>query len=183
MSRPKPDPESLVFGKEFSDHMLEVDWVQGQGWSKPKISPLHNLSIHPAAKVLHYSVEVRFCVLGLWRGIGRAGARASPRSLHLIIFPWAFGFERHVLYHPDFLKGAHPFSASLSLWPFRLPGATKKRTFIWCCCFLERRPPFQAHQFPNTKCDGLNLMCFLHFWIGLFQVESSVHSRKAFLID
>ncbi len=56
--RDKPDPDKLVFGKEFSDHMFEVDHKVGEGWGKPRISPLQNFSIHPAAKVFHYAVEV-----------------------------------------------------------------------------------------------------------------------------
>ncbi len=49
----------MRFAKEFSDHMLEVDWTSEGGWGKPRISPLQNFSMHPAAKVFHYAVEVR----------------------------------------------------------------------------------------------------------------------------
>ena len=54
----KPDPDSLVFGKVFSDHMFEVPWTVRDGWGQPKICPVHNISLHPAAKVLHYAPEV-----------------------------------------------------------------------------------------------------------------------------
>jgi len=40
------------FGEYFSDHMAEVDWTESEGWGKPKICPLHNLNLHPAAKVI-----------------------------------------------------------------------------------------------------------------------------------
>lgn len=53
-----PDMKSLVFGKNFSDHMLEMEWTEEKGWSKPCISPFHDLVFHPAAKVLHYAQEV-----------------------------------------------------------------------------------------------------------------------------
>lgn len=56
--RVKPDPEKLVFGAEFSDHMLTIKHTNANGWEKPVIEPLRELSIHPAAKVLHYSTEV-----------------------------------------------------------------------------------------------------------------------------
>lgn len=56
--RPKPDTSSLVFGKYFTDHMLEVAWDSQKGWTKPIISPIHDLKLHPAAKVLHYAIEV-----------------------------------------------------------------------------------------------------------------------------
>ena len=57
--RAKPDPNTLVFGTEFSDHMLEIEWTAANGWAKPVISPFHNFSMHPACKVLHYAIEVR----------------------------------------------------------------------------------------------------------------------------
>ena len=56
--RPKPDPNNLVFGAHYSDHMLEVEWRTDRGWGKPHISPLHDLTLHPGSKVLHYASEV-----------------------------------------------------------------------------------------------------------------------------
>ena len=38
--------------------MLHVEWSLANGWGKPVISPIKNLEIHPAAKCLHYSVEI-----------------------------------------------------------------------------------------------------------------------------
>lgn len=58
----KSDDDSLVFGKNFSDHMFEVEWTFDKGWGKPVISPLHELKLHPAAKVLHYAQEVNFSI-------------------------------------------------------------------------------------------------------------------------
>lgn len=52
------DPTKLAFGHEFTDHMLSIEWTAEKGWQTPKIEKLRNLSIHPAAKVLHYSVEI-----------------------------------------------------------------------------------------------------------------------------
>lgn len=52
------DPAKLLFGHNFSDHMLSIEWSLKSGWQRPKISKLKNLEIHPAAKVLHYSVEI-----------------------------------------------------------------------------------------------------------------------------
>nr|CAG4637751.1 EOG090X051P [Chydorus sphaericus] len=54
----KPDLSSLVFGKYFTDHMLEIPWNEDKGWGTPLISPLHDLKVHPAAKVLHYAIEL-----------------------------------------------------------------------------------------------------------------------------
>lgn len=66
--RKKPDPNKLLFGHEFTDHMFEVEWSKENGWGKPRICPLHNLSLHPAAKVLHYANEV-FEGMKAYRGV------------------------------------------------------------------------------------------------------------------
>lgn len=55
----KPDTKTLVFGKQFTDHMLKISWRKNHGgWQPPEITPLENLVIHPAANVFHYAVEV-----------------------------------------------------------------------------------------------------------------------------
>lgn len=38
--------------------MLQVEWYYENGWGKPVICPMQNLSLHPSAKVLHYAEEV-----------------------------------------------------------------------------------------------------------------------------
>jgi len=53
----KPANEGLVFGKEFSDHMLEIDWTSGSGWHNPVIKPYENFSMSPAASSLHYGMQ------------------------------------------------------------------------------------------------------------------------------
>ena len=50
--------DQLVFGKTFTDHMLEIEWTKDQGWGTPKISPYHNLSLDPSAVVFHYAFEL-----------------------------------------------------------------------------------------------------------------------------
>ncbi|KAJ8786028.1 hypothetical protein J1605_006608 [Eschrichtius robustus] len=54
----KPDPNTLVFGTVFTDHMLTVEWSSEFGWEKPHIKPLQNLSLHPGSSAFHYAVEV-----------------------------------------------------------------------------------------------------------------------------
>lgn len=57
---PKPNVSDLAFGKYFTDHMLKVLYHEALGgWQMPEITPLENLVLHPAAKVLHYAIEVR----------------------------------------------------------------------------------------------------------------------------
>lgn len=53
---PKPPVESLMFGKCFTDHMFRVDWDEECGWQRPLISKVHDLKLHPAAKVFHYGL-------------------------------------------------------------------------------------------------------------------------------
>jgi hypothetical protein len=58
--KPKPDVDSLQFGKYFTDHMMRVEFNKAKGgWQTPEIMPFQNISLHPAAKVFHYAVEVR----------------------------------------------------------------------------------------------------------------------------
>ena len=54
--------EKLAFGKTFSDHMLEVDWDNVNGWAAPVIRPYGPIPIDPAASSLHYALQVRFII-------------------------------------------------------------------------------------------------------------------------
>jgi branched-chain amino acid aminotransferase len=56
-SSAKPPKESLIFGKTFTSHMLTVEWSKEKGWSAPEIKPFQDLSLSPAASVLHYGLE------------------------------------------------------------------------------------------------------------------------------
>ena len=54
----RPQDESkLGFGKIFSDHMFIMEYDKDKGWHDARIQPYGNLSLSPAAKVLHYSQE------------------------------------------------------------------------------------------------------------------------------
>ncbi|KAF3026387.1 hypothetical protein G7054_g14056 [Neopestalotiopsis clavispora] len=55
--RTPSDPKSLVFGREFTEHMLTIEWTQQDGWLEPKIAPYQNLSLDPATCVFHYAFE------------------------------------------------------------------------------------------------------------------------------
>ena len=54
----KPDPSTLGFGKVFTDHMFLMEYEPERGWYDARIVPFGNLSIHPAATVLHYGSEI-----------------------------------------------------------------------------------------------------------------------------
>ncbi|KAF2903854.1 hypothetical protein ILUMI_02313 [Ignelater luminosus] len=67
--RAKPDVSELKFGQIFTDHMFKVFYHKALGgWQKPEIIPFENISLHPAAKVLHYAVEL-FEGLKAYRGV------------------------------------------------------------------------------------------------------------------
>ncbi|KAI9734877.1 MAG: Mitochondrial branched-chain amino acid (BCAA) aminotransferase [Cirrosporium novae-zelandiae] len=49
--------QELVFGRNFTDHMLSVEWTAKEGWLAPRITPYQNLSLDPATNVFHYAFE------------------------------------------------------------------------------------------------------------------------------
>lgn len=51
-------PESLGFGKIFTDHLFEMDYSEDKGWHNPTIHPVENLSMHPATMFIHYGQAV-----------------------------------------------------------------------------------------------------------------------------
>lgn len=46
------------FGKIFSDHMVTIDWTEGQGWHSARLGPRQPIPLDPAASVLHYAQEI-----------------------------------------------------------------------------------------------------------------------------
>ena len=51
------DLNNLPFGKVFTDHMLEVDYADGE-WKSVQILPFQNLSISPALSSIHYGQSI-----------------------------------------------------------------------------------------------------------------------------
>lgn len=54
----KPDQTKLGFGKYFTDHMFIMDYTEGKGWHDPRIVPYGDITLSPAAMVLHYGQEM-----------------------------------------------------------------------------------------------------------------------------
>lgn len=50
-------PESIPFGKYFTDHMLEADYENGE-WKNVEIKPYQPLLLSPSAAVLHYGQAI-----------------------------------------------------------------------------------------------------------------------------
>jgi branched-chain amino acid aminotransferase len=51
------DFNNIPFGKNFSDHMLEVDYVDGE-WKQVTIRPFQSLSFSPALAAIHYGQSI-----------------------------------------------------------------------------------------------------------------------------
>jgi len=54
---PDVDWENLPFGKVFSDHMLVMDYKDGQ-WLDAEIVPFGDLEMHPATSAIHYGQSI-----------------------------------------------------------------------------------------------------------------------------
>ncbi|MBM3432688.1 MAG: branched-chain amino acid aminotransferase [Bacteroidetes bacterium] len=51
------DLDNIPFGKHYTDHMLEVDFLDGQ-WRQPVIKPYQHLSLAPSMAALHYGQAI-----------------------------------------------------------------------------------------------------------------------------
>lgn len=51
------DPENIVFGSIFTDHMLIADYENGE-WHDPQIVPYGNLQFSPALSSIHYGQSI-----------------------------------------------------------------------------------------------------------------------------
>ncbi|MEA4923143.1 MAG: branched-chain amino acid aminotransferase [Eubacteriaceae bacterium] len=54
----KPDPNTLRFGTEFTDHMFIMEYQTGKGWHDGRIVPYGPIELEPAAVVFHYGQEM-----------------------------------------------------------------------------------------------------------------------------
>src|SRR5690349_23983449 len=50
-------PESIPFGKYFTDHMLEADYENGE-WKNVEIKPYQPLLLEPSLAALHYGQAI-----------------------------------------------------------------------------------------------------------------------------
>ena len=51
------DFDNIVFGRQFSDHMFETDYVDGE-WGKLRIRPYQNINLSPSCLALHYGQTI-----------------------------------------------------------------------------------------------------------------------------
>lgn len=124
----KVPKEQLVFGKSSTDHILTISWSQEKGWEKPLIKPYENISLDPAALVLHYALAVRYaspefrcfthrfriCWVQFTSNEVLTSAMFRSRFYFLSVsegFRWGHAFSRRL----SFDEGPPSFSIS-SLW-------------------------------------------------------------------
>jgi branched-chain amino acid aminotransferase len=55
---PPTDPESLGFGRVYTDHMATLRWSAARGWHDGRIGPHEPLTLSPAAMVFHYAQTI-----------------------------------------------------------------------------------------------------------------------------
>ena len=58
----------MLFGQEFTDHIMVADWHREAGWTAPAIVPFQDLQLHPASDGLHYGLQC-FEGLKVYRGV------------------------------------------------------------------------------------------------------------------
>ncbi len=124
------------FGTSFSDHMISIDWTEGQGWHNATLGPRGPIALDPAAAVLHYAQEIfeglkayaqaapdgGTAGIALFRPEANAARfNASARRLAMPELPEALFVEsvkRLVMADRDWLPGGE--GASLYLRPFMI---------------------------------------------------------------
>ncbi|KXH80081.1 branched-chain amino acid aminotransferase [Sporosarcina sp. HYO08] len=58
IQKAKPNPEELVFGRTFTDHMFVADYDEEIGWHDHRIVPYEPFELDPASIVFHYGQTV-----------------------------------------------------------------------------------------------------------------------------
>jgi branched-chain amino acid aminotransferase len=67
------------FGRVFTDHMVIIRYVEGQGWHDAKVMPRGPLMLDPATAVLHYAQEI-FEGLKAYRMVNGSMALFRPQE-------------------------------------------------------------------------------------------------------
>lgn len=82
------------FGKNFTDHMVEVCWSEQGGWHRPRVQPYGPIALDPAASVLHYGQEIfeglkayRHADGSIWSFRPAANARRMQSSARRMALP------------------------------------------------------------------------------------------------
>jgi branched-chain amino acid aminotransferase len=54
----KPFPQTLIFGRYFTNRMFTQSWTAERGWHDAKIGPYRPFVLDPSTAVLHYAQEI-----------------------------------------------------------------------------------------------------------------------------
>ena len=81
--KPLPDPDKLVFGRTFTDHMFLMNYDAGQGWHDPRVVPYGPLPFELSCMVFHYAQEI-FEGMKAYRTADNT--EETPWMLHRAIF-------------------------------------------------------------------------------------------------
>lgn len=73
--------DNIAFGKHFTDHMLEVDYVDGQ-WQQPEIKPYQPLLLAPSMAALHYGQAIFEGIKAYTDGAGNARIFRPLENFH-----------------------------------------------------------------------------------------------------
>ena len=61
---PTPDAERKeiladpAFGQQFTDHMVSIDWTEGEGWHNAQVRAYQPVTLDPASNVFHYGQAI-----------------------------------------------------------------------------------------------------------------------------
>ncbi|WP_168626526.1 MULTISPECIES: branched-chain amino acid aminotransferase [unclassified Cryobacterium] len=82
------------FGKNFTDHMVDICWSVNGGWHRPRVQPYGPITLDPAAAVLHYGQEIfeglkayRHADGSIWTFRPEANAQRMQRSARRLALP------------------------------------------------------------------------------------------------
>ncbi|QCB28839.1 branched-chain amino acid aminotransferase [Corynebacterium endometrii] len=61
-ARPAAERQAILenpgFGKEFTDHMVTIDWTKDKGWHNAQLQPYGPVTMDPATNVFHYGQAI-----------------------------------------------------------------------------------------------------------------------------
>ncbi len=72
--------DDLIFGRTFSDHMFVMDYKDNK-WGQPRIMPFQNMSLSPAASVVHYGQSIFEGLKAFKNKEGRFGLFRPDRNI------------------------------------------------------------------------------------------------------
>ncbi|MCL2392263.1 MAG: branched-chain amino acid aminotransferase [Oscillospiraceae bacterium] len=56
--KPKPNPDTLKFGRAFTDHMFVMEYTEEKGWHDGCVVPYGPIELEPSSSVLHYAQQM-----------------------------------------------------------------------------------------------------------------------------